>query len=426
MAIFKPSNLSPNMTEIDVTQSFEIKFEVHTAGSNVSAYELKIYKEFNVEDDEDGEKSIVYQQAGNFADPDTYTNGDEVTITVPSDNGLKNEENYRWSIRVYQDTIPSDPSAADYAANLLAITSNSIVPTYVGEDMIVGSTRDVIWSPDYNYNMKINNCVECRFNSLNSDFNVFEKVDGVRPTYLSYTTLTSMSNIYGPNTGTVNCLEIQPSQIDKKHFEKLTDKQGYLLISTTDTSFSQPITVQIQDIIKSGNNFYVVPYTQNFIRSTVSGSSMIPNDRYAPFYQEIPQSGYYTFEYRQRSTITDMYKNVGEQNLTELLLETPFKYSYKDIASSKQNAGIYSSLGLQDELIEDPNETKEQNIVLKTIYIKPNLRGDGDLVPTETHTSDKEIKGGWILSGSEDASYGALHSLYPINCFIKFGNFFFF
>ena len=132
MAIFKPSNLSPNMTEIDVTQSFKIKFEVHTAGSNVSAYELKIYKEFNVEDDEDGEKSIVYQQAGNFTDPDTYTNGDEVTITVPSNNGLNNEENYRWSIRVYQDTIASAPSAADYAANLSAITSNSIVPTYVG------------------------------------------------------------------------------------------------------------------------------------------------------------------------------------------------------------------------------------------------------------------------------------------------------
>lgn len=259
MAIFKPSNLSPNMTEIDVDKSFEIKFEVHTAGSNVSAYELKIYKEFNVEDDEDGEKSIVYQQAGNFIDPTnpsglvTYTNGDQVTITVPSDNGLKNEENYRWSIRVYQDTITSDtttnpsaPSAADYAANLLAITSNSIVPTYVGEDMIVGSTRDVIWSPDYNYNMKINNCVECRFNSLNSDFNVFEKSDGVRPKYLTYTPSSmatiSQSEIYGNGSRGVGCLKISTNQIDKKKFDQLTDKQYYLTIST-DSSFSDPSTV---------------------------------------------------------------------------------------------------------------------------------------------------------------------------------------
>ena len=216
MAIFKPSNLSPNMTEIDVSQSFKIKFEVHTSGSKVSAYELKIYKEFNVEDDEDGEKSIVYQQAGNFIDPNdsnstiTYTNGDEVEIQIPpgATTNLNNEENYRWSIRLYQDTItsgttlnPSAPTLSDYKENLLAITSNSIVPTYVGEDMIVGSTRDVIWSPDYNYNMKINNCVECRFNSLNSDFNVFEKFDGVRPTCLSYTSTDlssiSQSDIYG-------------------------------------------------------------------------------------------------------------------------------------------------------------------------------------------------------------------------------------
>lgn len=164
-----------------------------------------------------------------------------------------------------------------------------------------------------------------------------------------------------------------------------------------------------------------MPYNQDFIRSTSSGE----NDRYAPFYQTIPSptsgSYYYSIECRQRSTITDMYKNVGEQNLTELLFETPFEYSYKDIDYFDQNAGIYSSLGLQDELIEDSNETKERNIILKTIYIKPNLRGDGDLVATEN--SSQKIKGGWILSGSEDASYGSLHSLYPINCFIKFGNF---
>lgn len=443
MAIFKPSNLSPNLTEVDVRYPFDIKFEAHTAGSNISAYELKIYKEFNVEDDEDGEKSIVYKQSGNFENPlnpsenITYTNGDTVVFHVPSGTGLQNEENYRWSIRVYQDMIEATPTSAsyvatiptvgDYAANLIRLNNNSIVPTYVGEDMIVGSTRDVIWSPDYDYNMKINNCVECRFNSFNSDFNIFEKDDNnIRPTYWSCaaTDVSSISDIYGQNTGTIRCLKIDDGIIDKKHFEELTNKQYYLLISTT-PSFADTFTVQIQDIIKYDNSFWFVPYNQSFIRSTPSGASIIRNDRYAPFAQDmlLPTSGtfYYTIECRQRQMVNDLYKNVGEQNLTEMLFDSPFEYSYSGVSASEQKAGIYSSLGLQSELIEDKNETRDKNIILKTIYIKPNLRGSNTLTPVGG--SGPSISGGWILSGSEDASYGSLNSLNPINCFIKFGNF---
>ena len=131
-----------------------------------------------------------------------------------------------------QDSII--PSPGGYAKNLADIVSNSIIPTYVGESMIAGSTRDVIWSTDYNYNMKINNCVECRFNSFNSNFNVFEKVDGVRPKFLTYYSgdIRSLSNIYGDGTGSIKCLKINTNQIDKKIFEELTNKQCYLVVSS--------------------------------------------------------------------------------------------------------------------------------------------------------------------------------------------------
>ena len=443
MAIFKPSNLSPNMVEVDVTSGFDIKFEVHTAGANVSAYELKIYKEFNVEDDVDGEKSIVYSTSGNFTNPTdptqniTYTNGDEAFISVPPNDitGLRNEENYRWSVRVYQDIIttdsegtPTDPSFGDYVDNLNQLSTNMIVPTYVGESMIAGSTRDVIWTSQQNSNMKINNYIECRFNSLNSDFNVFEKQsDQLRPMYVTYssTDVSEIENIYG-NGQKITCLKITTDSsgkpiIDKKKFEQLTNKQYYLLLSNS-SDFSNTTTVQIQDIVKDNDgNFWFVPYNQSYVYSQGS-NPIIKDDRYSSMCQDeiLSHNSCYTIECRQRSKINDLYKNVGEQNLTELLMETPFEYSYKNVTGTSQGGSIYFSQGLQSEIIEDPKETKDSNVILKTIYINANLRGSNVLNPTTSGTS---ISGGWILSGTEDASYGTIHSLYPANCFIKIGNF---
>ena len=466
MAIFKPSNLSPNLTEVDVTFPFEIKFEVHTSGSDVNAYELKIYREFNLEDDdEDGEESVIYTQSGNFKNPlnqdqdITYTNGDTAIVYVPNSDttGLSNENNYRWSIRVYQDSIQTDPSFEDYADNLVSIMSNSTIPTYAGETMIVGSTRDVIWSQSYNPQMKIGNYVECNFNSLNSDFNIFTTdSSGIRPTYVSFTFASDAgdvneflaSSIYDYQLGSISfiiqCLKIK--DIDKKYYEELVDGQYYLLISNNanfETTNSSGLpnqnhvwSVQIQDIYRSSsNNFYFVPYNQTFKGHVGRVAQSLYDKRLASLSQDLYPFGtptsdsvfYYTIERRQRSEITDVVKNVGlapNRNLTELLFDTPFDYSYQNLGKENLKTGIFNSPGIFLPNLETQEQKQESNANTVTLYIKPNIAGENILTPVEqTAGLDGWIRGGWILNGATDTAYGTINSLKPSNCWIKFGNY---
>jgi hypothetical protein len=54
---------------------------VHTSGSEINAYQITFYREYNLKDDEDGEKSIIGTIAGNF--DRSYVNGEIVTISIP-------------------------------------------------------------------------------------------------------------------------------------------------------------------------------------------------------------------------------------------------------------------------------------------------------------------------------------------------------
>lgn len=499
MAIFKPSNLSPNFQEVDVSLGeINIEFQVHTSGSYVNAYEITFYKEFNVEDDKDGEDSIVWRTWANFDKP--YTNGDivQLPLALPSDT-FQNEENYRWNIRVYQDKIDellyvdgsqvsiegigdaSDiPAAIEqvYPANnykgyiceipiaedpykfiyqsqwnelenkyewnqisdsdisdfyntrsetmLQAINNNQIVPTYVGEGMITGSTRDTIWTRDDNYNIKINNWVECRFNSINSDFNVFKKNknnENRKPLYYRYynSDLEDINKIYGETVGNIKCFKIpidtndgNRTWVDKKYFSNLTDYQHYIVISSNTDFASDHIVkeIQIQDIIQHEGRSYIVPYNQKFIRNDY---------RYNAFKEEWPQvpSGktyYFTIEFRQRQCIFDITKNVGEHNLIEITTDMPFDFSYKNGYSGK----LYYSQGLSEELASSVDQRKQQNKIMKTIYINANLQGHNTLYPL---SSGQPIEGGWILGGAEDESYSVTQVLQPIQCYIKFGSY---
>ena len=68
MAVFKSSNHSPNLSEIDLTQKNEFNCQVNTSGESIRAYKLQILSERGDEVICDGKKRIIdgitYENAG--------------------------------------------------------------------------------------------------------------------------------------------------------------------------------------------------------------------------------------------------------------------------------------------------------------------------------------------------------------------------
>ena len=68
MAVFKSSNHSPNLSEIDLTQENEFNCQVNTSGESIRAYKLQILSERGDEVICDGKKrtinGVTYENAG--------------------------------------------------------------------------------------------------------------------------------------------------------------------------------------------------------------------------------------------------------------------------------------------------------------------------------------------------------------------------
>ena len=128
ISIFKTSNHSPNLTEIDLNENNEFSCQVNTSGKSVLAYKLKILSKSGDE--------IIY-------DPDEPTSlskpvKNKKFLTVKDinkdthDNGkiFNNGKDYQWGIRVYNQEPYSDERPN----------------TTVCDGFLTGSTKDVIWT----------------------------------------------------------------------------------------------------------------------------------------------------------------------------------------------------------------------------------------------------------------------------------------
>ena len=124
MAVYKPSNLSPNLSEIDFTQENTFTCQVNTSGESIRAYKYEILR--NNTDEK------VYESEG-IDLPSPLKNKGTLTISNVSDtleSNLTNGRDYLWGIRVYDAPIGSTEQPG----------------TRVCTGYLVGSTKYVIWT----------------------------------------------------------------------------------------------------------------------------------------------------------------------------------------------------------------------------------------------------------------------------------------
>ena len=124
MSVYKPSNLSPNLAEIDVTQGNTFSCQVNTSGESIKAYQLEILAENGYDK--------VYESEGTTL-PTAVRNKGTLNINNLSNAlapDMQNGNDYQWKIRTYNVPIGSTAQP------------NTLICT----GFLVGSTRYVIWT----------------------------------------------------------------------------------------------------------------------------------------------------------------------------------------------------------------------------------------------------------------------------------------
>lgn len=128
MAIYKPSNLTPNLSEIDFSMQNTFTCQVNTSGESIKAYKYKFLK--------NNTDQVIYQSNGinltNYVKNKGTLTINNISNTLSSN--LINGQDYLWGIRVYNDVIGNENQPN----------------TKICSGYLVGSTKYVIWTNNNN------------------------------------------------------------------------------------------------------------------------------------------------------------------------------------------------------------------------------------------------------------------------------------
>lgn len=124
MAVYKPSNLSPSLAEIDFTENNTFSCQVNTSGESIRAYKYEILRN-------NTDETIYESQGINLSSPIRNKGTLNIeNISNALNSNLTNGRDYLWGVRVYDTQIGSTEQPT----------------TKVCTGYLVGSTQYVIWT----------------------------------------------------------------------------------------------------------------------------------------------------------------------------------------------------------------------------------------------------------------------------------------
>ena len=105
MAIYKPSNFTPSLTEIDLNQNNEFSCQVNTSGESVQAYKIQILSGRGDEVVLDGNNND--KNGTNLERPIKNKGFLKISDSSFDKSKLTNGKDYQWGIRTYGAPIGS-------------------------------------------------------------------------------------------------------------------------------------------------------------------------------------------------------------------------------------------------------------------------------------------------------------------------------
>lgn len=186
--------------------------------------------------------------------------------------------------------------------------------TYIGSGNLVGSTRQTIWSTEFNEAMKINSYARIMWRP--SKYSYFQP--------FKFNTQTIACTASGDNA-----IIISANDIKKEYIEKITDGNFYILLSSTKTPFNtDDLYLEFFDnkgILNFDDNLKKMKKIENIqYHSSNEYLLTIPNNEIIP---NIGNYNYLTIIYIQQEKIIQVDKNVGRNGLTKISFEESFNYN---------------------------------------------------------------------------------------------------
>lgn len=154
MALFKPSNFYPNLEEIDLNEENVFSCQINSSGNSVKAYKIWFLTEDN-DDIFSSEATILDIPIKNKK----FLNINNLK-TLDGYEKLKNGNNYKWNIRVYDALVGSEAQP----------------DTLICSGFIVGSTQNVIWTNN-NDKLEYDRWIEFKTTGPSSMMPILKSVD---------------------------------------------------------------------------------------------------------------------------------------------------------------------------------------------------------------------------------------------------------
>ena len=130
MAVYKTSNHSPNLQEVDLTQDNTFSCMINTSGENVVAYKMSILSGRGDEKIYSPKEPVNLIETAKPVKNKGILKINNINESFhDEDKKLENGKDYQWGVRVY-----NQPPHATTKPN-----------TLVCEGFLVGSTKYVIW-----------------------------------------------------------------------------------------------------------------------------------------------------------------------------------------------------------------------------------------------------------------------------------------
>lgn len=278
---------------------------------------------------------------------------------------------------VYFDHSNSAFSFNYYKSNYQEIYNEDL--TYIGSGNLVGSTRQTMWSTEFNEAMKVNSYARIIWRP--SQYSYFQP--------FKFNTQTIACTSSGNNA-----VAISANDIKKEYIDKITDGNFYILLSSTKTPFDSinfELTGEINNNIL-GNLRKIEQVKYNYIDNKYY--LIIPNN------ETIPNLGTYNYlaiVYIQQEKIIQVDKNIGNGSLTRISFEEAFNYNPNsnptNLALVTQYARQYLHLGYvnddfdYDRFYIDPVEEFDNSTGFSYIILQKNenkITGEGQKKETDT------------------------------------------
>lgn len=266
--------------------------------------------------------------------------------------------------------------------------------TYVGSGNLVGSTKQVMWTRQYNPYMKINSYAQLLITVNRMDFQPFLPENSIT---IERLTEEGMS---GPNYVTVS-----KSCIKKEYLKEITNGNFYLLLFNEKSP-----TIAEGDM----NDFLTMGLAKRIV-SVENYNEGMHIRIYTSDYEEIQDYSdanykYLSLFYIQRQKIIQVDKNIGENNLVKITFKKPFDYN----PENDQNIyfGYVSDDFDYDRVYIEPVEEFDNSDGFSYIYIFP-IGGEIKGANLSQSDIDKMIKDGkcfkiinYVSSTGEVTLYG--------------------